>query len=273
MNTRSRGFNKKRIVAATSALLKPSKSIVLAGALVCSSVLAQQGGSIKGKVTTELANKDLAGITVTAVSNVMPKPRTAVTKADGSFNLPLLLPGTYTLTYEAVDGTVYSQQVQVVLDKASSVSLPLQMVDNDIERITVTGSVFAQIGDSSLSTSLSSEVVEGVPVGTQYRDLLKLIPGVQMSQNETLGPSAGGSGRDNKYGFDGVDVSLPMFGNLASEPSTHDIESVSMDRGAAKAIGFNRSGGFSINTVSKSGTNEFKGHLEYKLQNKNFCCR
>ena len=58
--------------------------------------------------------------------------------------------------------------------------------------------------------------------------MLKLIPGVQYSENSVLGPSAGGSGVDNKYGFDGIDVSLPLFGNLAADPSTHDVENVAM---------------------------------------------
>ena len=61
-------------------------------------------------------------------------------------------------------------------------------------------------------------------------------------------------------------MSLPLFGNLASEPSTHDIAQVSIVRGGAKAIGFNRSGGFLMNTVSKSGTNEFHGEVSYQVQ-------
>ena len=54
------------------------------------------------------------------------------------------------------------------------------------------------------------------------------------------------------------------------EPSTHDVAYVTMDRGGAKAVGFNRSGGFSVNTVSKSGTDEFHGNIEYKAQPKSF---
>ena len=53
-----------------------------------------------------------------------------------------------------------------------------------------------------------------LPVGQEYRDLLKLIPGVQYSQDTVRGPSAGGSGQDNVYNFDGVNVTLPLFGTL-----------------------------------------------------------
>ncbi len=236
-----------------------------------SSVYAQQGGAIKGKLTTTENTTAIAGVTVTATSEVMPKARTVITKADGSYKLPLLLPGKYLLTFTSADGSVQKTEVEVLLDQTSNVNFALTTQDDDIEVISITASgVIIPEGNSSLTTSIGAKVVDAVPIGQDYRDLMKLIPGVQYSENATMGPSAGGSGRDNKYGFDGVDVSLPMFGNLASEPSTHDVQSVSMDKGGAKAIGFNRSGGFSINTVSKSGTNEFHGSLEYKLQSKDF---
>lgn len=236
-----------------------------------SSAYAQQGGAIKGKLTTTENTTAIAGVTVTATSEVMPKPRTAITKADGSYKLPLLLPGKYVLTFTSADGSVQKTEVEVLLDQTSNVNFALTSQDDDIEVISITSSgVIIPEGNSSLTTSIGAKVVDAVPIGQDYRDLMKLIPGVQYSENTVMGPSGGGSGRDNKYGFDGVDVSLPMFGNLASEPSTHDIQSVSMDKGGAKAIGFNRSGGFSINTVSKSGTNEFHGSLEYKLQSKEF---
>lgn len=236
-----------------------------------SSVYAQQGGAIKGKLTSTVNTTSIEGVTVTASSDVMPKPRTVTTKADGSYKLPLLIPGNYILTFTSADGSVQKTSVEVLLDQTSNVNFVLTPQDDDIEVIRITSSgVIIPEGNSSLTNSVGAKVVDAVPIGQDYRDLMKLIPGVQYSENKTLGPSGGGSGRDNKYGFDGVDVSLPMFGNLASEPSTHDVQSVSMDKGGAKAIGFNRSGGFSINTVSKSGTNDFHGSLEYKLQSKDF---
>ncbi|MBC3765659.1 TonB-dependent receptor [Neptunicella marina] len=266
-------FMKKRLVQATSAVWQaPAKAlpaVMLAGALLSAPAMAQQAGGIKGKITS--AEQALSGVTVTATSNVMPKPRTTVTKADGSYVLPLLLPGTYELTFTSPDGTVRKTTVTVLLDQTSNASIAMDATPaSDTEIITITGSTMVREGNSSLTNAINEDVLDKVPVGQSYRDLLKIIPGVQYSENATLGPSAGGSGRDNKYGFDGVDVSLPMFGNLASEPSTHDIANVSIDRGGAKAIGFNRSGGFAINTTSKSGTNEFKGSVEYKIQNKNF---
>lgn len=276
MKSKKLAFIKKRLAQATQNALGSSTALsaaVLAGVLLCTPAHAQSSGGIRGKVTTEQAGNTVAGVTVTATSNVMPRPRTSVTKEDGTYSLPLLIPGRYTLTFTAADGTVRTTEVDVLLEQTATVDLALTQESSTagIEVITVTGSpVLVREGNSSLANSVGADVVSGLPVGQNYRDLLKLIPGVQLSENSTLGPSAGGSGVDNKYGFDGVDVSLPMFGNLASEPSTHDVEMVSMERGGAKAIGFNRSGGFAINTKSKSGTNDFHGNIEYKMEDASF---
>lgn len=243
---------------------------VLASVLYCTPTFALQTGGIKGNISTETAAISVAGVSVTVTSDVMPKSRTVVSRKDGSYNLPLLIPGTYEVTITTADGTKETSTVEVFLDQTSSVNFALQST-NDDNVITIMGSsTIITEGNSALTNSIGQETLESLPIGQTFRDMLKLIPGAQYTENSVLGPSAGGSGRDNKYGFDGVDVSLPMFGNLSAEPSTHDIQSVSIDLGGAKAVGFNRSGGFSIDTISKSGTNEFHGSLEYKAQPKSF---
>mgnify|MGYP006993437231 CR=1 FL=1 len=67
---------------------------------------------------------------------------------------------------------------------------------------------------AAIKSGVSSETIQSVPVGQEYRDLIKLIPGVQYTQDSVRGPSAGGSGQDNVYKFDGVNVTLPLFGTL-----------------------------------------------------------
>ena len=61
-------------------------------------------------------------------------------------------------------------------------------------------------------------------------------------------------------------MTLPLFGTLASEPASHDIEQVTSVRGGARAVDFDRSGGFTIDSVSKSGTNRFSGMAQFQFQ-------
>lgn len=266
-------FTKKRIaIAMRGALSKPSISLsaaVLASSMVVAPAVAQQTGGLAGKITLQ-GDVDPTTVTVTASSPNMPKPRSTNLSGNGNFNLPFLIPGVYTVKVEAENGLSQTVQLEVLLDQTSRIDLTLEPQDDSTEVITIVGSNLVREGDSSLSNSLGENAIKGLPIGQSYRDLLKIIPGVEYSEYSTLGPSAGGSGRDNQYSFDGVNVGLPLFGNLASSPSTHDIANVSIDRGGAKAIGFNRAGGLSINTTSKSGTNEFQGSIEYRLQDGNF---
>ena len=46
---------------------------------------------------------------------------------------------------------------------------------------------------------MTDPVIKALPVGQDYRDLVKLVPGVQYTEDCMRGPSAGGSGQDNVY--------------------------------------------------------------------------
>src|SRR3981081_2008620 len=84
------------------------------------------------------------------------------------------------------------------------------------------------------------------------------------------GPSAGASGQENVYLFDGANITMPLFGVLVVNPNTNDIAQVNVIRGGAKAIDCDRAGGFQIDSVSKSGTNRFLGTVSYQELNHSF---
>lgn len=224
---------------------------------------AQQSGAVNGNVTSN-TGAPMAGVTVEARSPVLPGVRTSTTSANGNYQLPLLPPGTYTLTFRDSDGTVVRRETNVLLSQR--IKVDVEFGEGEDEVIVTSQKVNTDFAQASLKNSIGTEAIENLPIGQEYRDLQKLIPGVQYTEDTVRGPSAGGSGQDNIYQFDGVDVSLPLFGTLSAEPSTHDIDQVSIVRGGATAVGFNRSGGFTINTISKRGTNEFKGELQYQAE-------
>jgi len=223
---------------------------------------AQQSGSVVGTVTED-SGVAVPGVTIEARSPVLPGVRTATTDSNGRYQLPLLPPGQYEITFVDPDGAVTRRSTLVLLQQRSDLDITIGGSD---EIVVIGQRLELDTASASLKNSISNETITGVPIGQEYRDLQKLIPGVQYSEDTTRGPSAGGSGQDNVYQFDGVDVSLPLFGNLSAEPSTHDIDQVSIVRGGATAKGFNRSGGFTINTISKRGTDEFKGEVGYQIQ-------
>jgi len=228
-------------------------------------LFAQQVGEIVGKVTAT-DGSTLPGVTVEAKSPGLPQARTTVTNENGDYRLPVLPPGPYTLTFSLAGMQTVTRNLQVLLNQAvtANVSLGMQGVS---ESITVTAATSLVDPESNAIKSAVGETeIRELPLGQEYRDLVKLAPAVQYTEDTIRGPSAGGSGQDNVYQFDGVNVTLPLFGTLAAEPSAHDIQQISIVKGGAQAVDFNRAAGFTIDSVSKSGTNEFKGMVSYQFQ-------
>lgn len=245
---------------------KRSFPVLLSLALLPAAAFAQQTGAISGKVA-DAAGLVLPGVTVEARSESLPAPRLTVTGAAGQYRLPALQPGSYTLTYDLSGMNKVTKEVMVQLaqDTVVDVTMTIQGVT---ETVTVTAEIVPVIEKDStaLKSGVSTETIQSVPVGQEYRDLIKLIPGVQYTQDSVRGPSAGGSGQDNVYKFDGVNVTLPLFGTLSAEPASHDIAQVTTIKGGAKAVEFDRAGGFTVDSVSKSGTSRFSGMLSYQFQ-------
>ncbi len=232
---------------------------------VAAPAFAQQTGAISGKVV-DSGGGVLPGVTVEARSDVLPGPRETVTDASGEYRLPALPPGNYTLKFELSGMQIVTREAQVQLAQDTSADATLG-VAGVAENVTVTAAAsLIERGSASITSGLSNQQILALPVGQEYRDLIKLIPGVQVTQDLIRGPSAGGSGQDNVYQFDGVNVTLPLFGTLSAEPASHDIAQVTTIRGGARAIDFDRSGGFTIDSVSKSGTAKYMGQISYQLQ-------
>jgi hypothetical protein len=240
--------------------------VVLAVLLVSSSAHAQQTGSVAGRVvdTSDLA---LPGVTVEARADVLPAPRVAVTDGNGEYRLPALPPGNYTLTFTLSGMQTVERPATVQLALTTVVDATLGVAGlNEVVTVTASASLIDR-SSAEIGTAIAAEQIRALPVGQQYRDLVKLIPGVQVSNDAVRGPSAGGSGQDNVYQFDGVNVTLPLFGTLSAEPASHDVEQVTTIKGGARAVDFERSGGFTIDSVSKSGTSRVSGLVSFQVQN------
>jgi hypothetical protein len=228
-------------------------------------LLAQQTGTISGKVTAADGSA-IPGVTVEARSEVLPGPRVTYTARNGEYRLPALPPGNYTLKFDlsGMQSVTRNARVQLDQDTVADVSLGMQ-------RATETATVTADVSlvdkeTATIASGVSSQELRSLPIAQDYRDLQKFIPAVQYTEEATRGPSAGGSGQDNVYLFDGANVSLPLFGNLSAEPASHDIAQVTVITGGARAVDFNRSGGFTIDSVSKSGTSTYHGEASFQFQ-------
>jgi hypothetical protein len=227
---------------------------------------AQQTGSISGRAV-DADGLVLPGVTVDARSDVLPAPRVTTTGANGDYRLPALQPGSYTVSFELAGMQTVTREVEVQLAQDTLVNVTLGIAGLEEAITVVARSSLVDPNTATLGSGVSSEQIMALPTGQDYRDLLKLIPAVQYTEDQVRGPSAGGSGQDNVYQFDGVNVTWPLFGTLSAEPAAHDVSQVTTIRGGARAVDFDRSGGFTIDSVSKSGTNRYSGMFSYQFQN------
>jgi hypothetical protein len=229
-------------------------------------LFGQQTGEISGKVTASDGSA-LPGVTVEARSPVLPQPRVTVTGRNGEYRLPALLPGSYTLKFDLSGMQSVTRNALVQLSQVTTVA----DVALGLQAVTASATVTAEVSlvdkeTATIASGLSTQQLRSLPIAQDYRDLQKFIPSVQYTEETVRGPSAGGSGQDNVYLFDGANVSLPLFGNLSAEPASHDIAQVTVITGGARAVDFDRSGGFLIDSISKSGTNTFHGEGGYQFQ-------
>ena len=241
-------------------------SLTLALLFWAGTATAQQTGRIEGTVTLRGAASP-EGIGILAETGAVPRPRSTVTDASGHFALPRLYPGLYRVTFTTPAGASRTVEAQVWLGQTTTLSLELDAAVAAVsEELVVIGERVAVRGRAAVASAIDGEAVRDMPLGPDYRSLVRLAPGVQVTQDSVRGPAGGGSGQDNVYRFDGVDVSLPMFGTLSAELSSHDVDQVTFERAGATAVGFNRSGGFTMDSTARSGTNAFAGSVEYTVE-------
>ncbi len=235
--------------------------------LLCSAAGAQQlqTGGIEGTVTLE-NGEPLPGVAVSAVANVMPKARATVTDANGLYRFVAMPPGDYELTFTLSGFATEKRSFPVALQQTAFIDVTMKDATFEEEIVVTAATSAIDTTSAQLKAGVPEQVITSLPIGQEYRDLIKLVPGVQYTEDAVRGPSAGGNGQDNVYEFDGVGVNLPLFGTLATQPAAQDVEEMTVVRGGANAIGFNRSGGFLVNTLSKSGTNQFHGEVSYQFQ-------
>lgn len=245
--------------------MRRSHAVPLSLALAALPALAQQSGGIAGRVT-EPGGAPLAGVQVHITSPLLPTARTVVTEANGDYRFPYLPPGEYAVLFTLAGRTPEKRRVRVVLQQTFDLDLALRSGGPEATVEVAERATLADPASAELKSALTSEVLRGLPLGLEYRNLESLIPTVPYTQNQVRDPNGGGSGQDNVHLLDGVNVNLPMYGTVSTEPSTHDMDQVAVSLGGAAALDFNRSGGFTLNSISKSGTDAFTGEVAYQVQ-------
>ena len=226
-------------------------------------VFGQTTGTVEGTVTDQ-SNAPLPGVTVELTSPNLQGSRTAVTAADGRYRFPAIPPGQYSVTAELSGFGKVERKARVTLDATATVNLSLSL--STTAEITVTGE--APMVDSTSTTqgsNYSAKVIDKLPVGRNYADIVFTQPGVQADFGETQGRSLaisiyGSTSSENLFLIDGVNTTNVIKGFQGKDLNTEFIQEVEVKTGGYQAE-YGRNTGGVVNVITKSGGNEFHGGI------------
>ncbi|MBI3050631.1 MAG: TonB-dependent receptor [Acidobacteria bacterium] len=207
--------------------------------------------------------------------------RTFVTDAEGRFFAPFLPPATYTVRVE-LSGFQPVERTNVGVRLGQRVTLTdlVLRIAGVAEAIEVRAA--APVVDVTTTTAgsvLDSTVLRHLPVGRGITDVVLMAPGVSDSSGVgRANPSiSGGSGLENAYVVDGVNITNAGYGGIGSysivfnslgSGVTYDFVRETQIKTAGFEAEFGQATGGVVNVVTKSGTNVFHGsgfgHLRSK---------
>ncbi|MGH9316118.1 MAG: TonB-dependent receptor, partial [Thermoanaerobaculia bacterium] len=233
----------------------------LALLLFASEAYAQTTGSMRGVVVGP-DGAPLPGVTVEAKSPNLQGTRTAVTDAEGRFNLTLLPPGTYTLTATLDGFAPKSQTLQLGLNQAAVTRL--ELIPAATAEVTVTAeAATVETESNTIGRNLDAKAFQALPTGRNYASVAQLASGVNTDGSDVRNTSItvyGSTGLENAYLVDGANTTGVEIGSQGKVLNFEFIQEVELKSGGYEAEYTGAQGGI-LNVVTKSGGNEFHGDV------------
>ena len=252
-------------------------SFVSAVLFICScSLQAQVAGRISGFVR-DPSGANIAGASVTAVSQEQQLTRTVPSDRTGFFNLLAMPPGVYTVSVENA-GFERNTQTGVRLALGESLRLDLELRLTGVQSQVTVESTAALVNttNQTLSGLVDDRRVQDLPLnGRNVMGLARILPGVtevnapQEMTNTRSGPTMsvnGGRAVNNNFMFNGANFT--HFGqttgmNFPPPDAVQEIRIQTHNFGSE----YGNNSGSQVTVTSKAGTNQYHGAAWEFLRN------
>ena len=232
-------------------------------------------GTIEGTVA-DSQGLPVPGATVSIIDS-SEFTKTFFTDGAGRFFVPFLTPDTYSVVIE-MSGFQPIQQddVLVVLGRRTALTMTIEP-GGLTEVVRVTGTVKAvDLSSTTAGAVIGDDDLARLPVGRRMTDTLLIAPGVTGggrvgggSGDANANPSiAGGSGLENNYIVDGVNITNAgyggigsysiVFGSLGSGVTFDFIKEIQIKTAGYEAE-YGQAAGGVVNVITKSGSNVLRG--------------
>ena len=238
--------------------------LLLALAITALSLHAQERfGGLTG-VVTDTSKAPVPGAVITATNKESGAVRSTVSGSDGSYRIPDLQPGRYTVTIELQGFTrVNTEDVLVLLGKDFAVNEELKP-GAVTETVNVNGEANKQIDlkDVTLAHNVTSEELDRLPKTRSFQGIALTAPGVNQGDLEGGFQVHGASGSENLFTVDGVSTTSLIYGSSRQNTVFEYLQEVQVKTGGIDAQYGGALGGV-ISAVTKSGGNLFHGEGHY----------
>ena len=231
--------------------------------LMTSSAFSQTTSQLVGTVTSD--NAPLPGATVTISSPALQGVRTTVTGASGDYNFGALPPGQYSITINLQGMQTVRQNVTLRLAQTSRADADLKL-SSVSEAINVTAGAASVLETPQVSTSFDAATIERLPVGRNIQSRVLLAPGVNNDGPNNQIVINGAQSFDNLYLVNGVVVNDTIRGQPQAAVIEDAIQETTLLTGGISAE-YGRFTGGVVNTITKSGGNDFSGSFRDNLSN------
>jgi hypothetical protein len=250
--------------------------LVVASLLGTSGPALGQGGiaEING-VVVDQSQAVLPGVTVVVTNVGTSAARDVVTGPDGRFIVPTLTPGVYRVSVE-LPGFQPQVRDNVDLRVGQEVTLAFTLAVGGLaENLTVTGQApVVEVTTNRVATQIGTEEIDNLPTqGRNTMALLALVPGV----TPAIAPGGFGvgevtaNGRDrgsNTFLIDGMSNQQALRGGALGGQARMSLDAMAEYQVLTHNYSAEYGGlsGIVINSVSRSGTNQFRGRAFTYLQ-------
>jgi len=266
----------------TPARFRLKAASVLLAAAISSQVFADTGGL--RVVVTDASGNPVVGAMVQASTPESLTSKSGVTGPDGEIRLLGLDPSA---AYEVVvSGSGYqplrNSNVTVVSGRNFTLSYEIER-SSTIEEVVVVGrSGRTQLVDTTsalVGTDITLDLTESLPTGRDYQSYLQLAPSTKPTLNGNPSSKSGvnysdavdsdgntaGTSTDNVYYIDGVNITDNLTGGFGANFNSEIIQEQQIITGGVPAE-YEGGQGLISRVVTKSGSNEFHGSLNYYMQ-------
>src|ERR1700674_5606033 len=240
-------------------------------------------GTISGTVTDPSGGR-VAGAKVSVTDEVAGEARNATTATTGDFSFPSLLPATYTIRVEAAGVQTFVSRGNILTPNARLAVGELRLSVGSIAETVEVQAQAAQVATSSAENSalLTREQFSMTPTkGRDLTNLLRLLPGVQMTgDQETFGGATGfGATIGSVQGTRSAQQNLTVDGIAANDLGAPAGLSGQVNMDAVQEVRvllsnyqaeYGRNPGAQISMTTRSGTKEFHGGAYYYNRNEVF---